>query len=168
MKEIPLTKGKVALVDDEDYEQVNAFKWHAKLAQNNGRWYAERGIYLPNGKQSRQSMHRFIMGLDYGDPREVDHKDRINTLDNRRSNLRVTLNQNPQNRGIPKTNTSGFKGVSWSQQAQKWRAQIEAGGKSTHLGYFSTPELAAAAYDAAAIEYHKEFAVTNASLAAAA
>jgi hypothetical protein len=169
MKEIPLTQGKVALVDDEDFDKLSAFKWSATYSASGGRWYALRTLRLTNGKKISQMMHRFIMGLDFGDPRQVDHKDRINTLDNRRSNLRIaTRAQNHRNVGKRKDNTSGFKGVFWHKATQKWQANIRVDYRTLHLGLFPTPELAAQAYDAAVIEHHKEFAVTNASLAAAA
>jgi hypothetical protein len=160
VKTIPLTQGKVAFVDDEDFERVNQFKWSARWSQN-GRWYALRNVHPSKDRRAIQSMHRFIMGLEYGDPREVDHKDRINTLDNRKSNLRVTLDQNSQNRGIPITNKSGVKGVHWDEQREKWVAYIGSNGKRFNLGRFPTSELAAQAYDAAAKEIHGEFACTN-------
>jgi hypothetical protein len=113
MKEIQLTQGKVAFVDDSDFELVNQFKWHA-YRELGRRWYAQRNVRLSDGRTT-QSMHRFIMGLEHGDPRQVDHRDRFHTLDNRRSNLRVTVTQNQQNVGKRKDNTSGFKGVYWHE-----------------------------------------------------
>lgn len=165
MKEIPLSQGKVALVDDEDFEKVNQFRWYAH--KHRGHWYARRYIQSTG---SSEPMHRLVMGLEYGDPLQVDHKNRKETLDNRRENLRVTLDQNSQNRGKSITNTSGFKGVSWykTRGKNKWGASICVNNKKKFLGLSFTPELAAQKYDAAAIKYHKEFAVTNASLAAAA
>ena len=162
MKEIPLTQGKIAIVDDQDYLKVLAAgSWHATL--RNERWYAERKTRLSNGSKT-QGLHRFIMGLDFGDPRQVDHKDRVNTLDNRRSNLRMTFSQNQQNVGKRSHNTSGFKGVSWWGRTQKCRVSISVHGKTHHLGLFPTPELSAKAYDEAAVKLHGEFAVTNAML----
>lgn len=165
MKEIPLTQGKVALVDDEDFERVSQFNWSAQLTRNN-RWYAARNVRR-NGEPGLELMHRAIMGLEYGDPRQVDHRDRVNTLDNRKCNLRVaTRPQNSRNIGVPKHNTSGFKGVSWRERDDKWGANIKVNGVQRYLGSFTTRELAAAAYDTAAIELHGEFACTNEMLAA--
>jgi hypothetical protein len=160
MRTIPLTQGHVALVDDEDYERVNQFKWYAVF--NAGHGYATRTTPRDaNGRRTQILMHRFVMGLEYGDPPEVDHKDRVNTLDNRKSNLRVTLGQNSQNRGLHRNNTSKFKGVSWLKAKEKWRAQIRVENNDIWLGLFSSPELAARAYDAAALKYHGSFACTN-------
>jgi AP2 domain len=162
MKEIPLTQGKVALVDDADYALVAQFKWQA-VHHLGERWYAKHSPRI-NGKKTTQLMHRLILGLEHGDPRQADHKDIVNTLDNRRANLRATLTQNQHNKGKPKNNTSGFKGIVWCPPNKAWQVRIGVKGKRIFRGYFPTPELAARAYDAAAIEYHGEFAVTNASL----
>ena len=126
MKEIQLTQNKVAWVDNEDFERVSQHKWYARLNISNGRWYAQRSLCLANGKWSPQYMHRFILGLEHGDPHKADHRDRVNTLDNRRENLRVTLDQNQQNSGLRKHNTSGFKGV--YPHRRKWKALIGADG----------------------------------------
>lgn len=160
MRKVPLTRGKVAFVDDADYAKVMQFKWQAVQNQQ-GRWYAKRSLPRAEGHKT-QFMQRFILGLDFGDSRDVDHKDRNATLDNRRANLRATLNQNQQNAGIPRHNTSGFKGIVRFQNA--WQVRIGVKGKRIFQGYFPTPRLAALAYDAAAVKYHGEFAVTNASL----
>ena len=162
--EIQLTQCITALVDDEDFERVSQFKWCAVFTGN--RWYAGRNIRDVTGsrRQLWLPMARFIMGLGYGDPRKVDHKNREATLDNRRSNLRITIDRNPQNQGKHTNNKSGFKGVSWHKATQKWRAGIQANSEQIYLGVFPTPELAANAYDDAALKYHDEFAVTNAML----
>lgn len=90
MRKIQLTKGKVALVSDEDFERVNAFKWCASQESKNGqKWYA---IRQEKGKKIR--MHRFIMGLPTGseDPRVVHHRN-DDGLDNRRENLEILDSQ---------------------------------------------------------------------------
>jgi len=168
MKTIPLTQGKVAFVSDGDFECVNQFKWYANLSRN--RWYAMRSVTLRSRKEARETglplttsqlMHRFIMGLELGDPLEVDHIDREQTLDNRRSNLRVTLDQNQQNTSKQKNNTSGYKGVSWHKFSGKWRAQISHRDKLIHGGLFDCPVAAAAFYNWMALQFHDEFAVLN-------
>jgi len=89
---------------------------------------------------------------------EIDHKNG-NKSDNRLANLRdVTKSLNMANVGRRKTNTSGFKGVSWSRWAGRWEARIQIAGKQKFLGYFGTPELAHAAYCAAAVEAFGECA----------
>lgn len=94
-------------------------------------------------------------------PVEVDHRDG-NPLNNRQDNLReCTHAQNQKNVPRPSHNTSGFKGVYWCKQSQKWRARIAIDGKCKHLGLFITAEEAGAAYDAAAVANHGEYARTN-------
>lgn len=162
MKEIQLTRGEVALVSDEDYEKVIAAgKWFCWLSH--GYKYAMRHVTLPSGKRTLVQMHRFVMGLEHGDPQMVDHHNR-NTLDNQRDNLRVTLDQNQQNVARRKDNGSGYKGVSFHERSAKWQARIRVKGKSICLGFFSTPQAAAEARDEAALLHHGPFACTNKSL----
>jgi hypothetical protein len=92
---------------------------------------------------------------------EVDHENR-NGLDCRRTNLRLaTHRQNIMNTGLRPANTSGYKGVSWDKENQKWRASIRAYGRSYNLGRFSTKEEAARAYNEAASRLHGSFARLN-------
>lgn len=149
-KRIPLSKGKFAIVDDEDFERVNQFKWG--LLQ--GR-YAQRNA---SAKNPYGRMHRFI--LQAPPELNVDHING-NGLDNRKCNLRLcTQAQNVQNSKMPKTNVSGFKGVS-QVKSGNWRAQISVDNTSKALGTFKTKEEAARAYDRAALEYYGEFARLN-------
>lgn len=155
MKTIPLTNGKVAIVDDEDYDRVSQFKWfYAK------RGYAVRNIKHPDGLGSRgwtmQTMHRFI--LDKPEASQIDHIS-MDTLDNRRENLRIaTKAQNMWNRNAPRNNTTGIKGVGFVAATGKWRATIAANGSHMHIGTFSTKEEAAMARQEAASRLHGEFA----------
>jgi len=160
---IPLTKGLQAIVDAADYKRLASDKWRAQWNSNTRSFYAFRMRKYPDGKSRSEPMHRVILGLERGDPREGDHA-LHDTLDNRRFvdgkvNLRIATDQEQQyNKGKYRNNTSGFKGVFWHQKAQKWMAQIRANKEPIYLGLFLTKELAYAAYCEAAIEYHGEFA----------
>lgn len=159
MKEIPLTKGKVALVDDEDYERLVAFKWQATCNSRKRRWYATCNINLPNGQQTKTRMHRFI--LNAPKDLQVDHQNG-DGLDNRRNNLRLATNsQNQQNRSLSPSSTSGFKGVSFHRGWNLYRARIYLDRKQISLGYFADARSAAIAYDASARKLFGKFAKTN-------
>lgn len=157
MKEIELTQGKVAIVDDRDFELLSAYKWTAH-DKNRKTFYAVRLVY-PNGKYGAAvsiKMHRLILGVNDPDV-WVDHIDG-NGLNNTRENLRVcTRAENQQNRGANRNNKSGFKGVIACKRSGKWIAKIMANRKSTHIGRFDTPEEAHAAYVRAAESLHWGF-----------
>lgn len=157
MKEIQLTQGKVALVDDEDFEYLNQWKWCACKISN--RFYAIRSYRL-NSKKIFIYMHRLITNNN-DSKMHTDHKNN-NPLDNRRENLRICTNsQNQMNTKVQINNTSGFKGVVWNKIAKKWVAQIKLNNKLKNLGRYINPIDAARAYNAAAIKYHGEFASLN-------
>jgi hypothetical protein len=159
MKEIPLTQGQVALVDDEDFELVSAHKWYALWDPHTKSFYAVTHLRKPTGKQTGLYMHRLIMDAKKGE--QVDHIHH-QTLDNRRSELRLcTPSQNGCNTGMRSTNTSGFTGVSRQTGCSKWKAQIRVNGKVKYIGYFDTPELAYEARLAAVRKYHGEFSGTS-------
>lgn len=153
MKTILLSQGKVALVDDEDFERLSKFKWYTFRDIN--RFYAARNIKNDNGNQRRLSMHRDILNLKDSSI-DIDHKNH-DGLDNRRQNLRIcTRRQNAQNRRKLAGCASNFKGVSLN--SGKWRARIKYNKKRIHLGYFISEQEAANAYLNAAQEYFGEFA----------
>lgn len=107
--------------------------------------------------------HRLIWIWHYGElfNNKLDHIN-TNTSDNRIENLRLaTQSQNNGNRNIPANNTSGHKGVSWSNQLQKWKAYIAIDGVRIHLGYFEELVEASAAYNLAAERHFGEFARLN-------
>lgn len=155
MKEIKLTLGKIAIVDDVDFEYLNQWKWTAKKHRNT--FYARRNIQLVGGKQRGIKMHRLIMGITDSN-QIVDHRDH-DGLNNQRCNLRLcTLNQNQHNR-ISRKGASKFKGV-W-RNGNRWSAAIMAFGEKKRLGSFVTEIEAAKAYNNAAVIFHGEFASIN-------
>ena len=165
MKEIQITQGYKAQVDDEDYERVNQYKWQADvdLRKDGTVWnvYAIRQVKLNSGKRTTQKMHRFIMCIH--DPKVgVDHNPDRSGLNNQKHNLRAaTQQQNIASQNIGTKNTSGYKGVSWYKPLQKWHARIKVNYKTKHLGYFSDILDAARAYNQAARELYGEFAQVN-------
>lgn len=149
---IPLTQGKFAIVDEDDYEFISQFKWC--YCQG----YARRDYRSPTGKRSCIFMHRLINKTP--ENFETDHIN-CNALDNRRCNLRnATRHQNVRNTTTRKDNLSGLKGVGFFKPSNKWRARIRMNGAMHSLGYFKTPELAHAAYCDAAKKLHGDFART--------
>jgi hypothetical protein len=158
MKEILLTKGKIALVDDDDYEELSKYKWSAFCRL--GLWYAIRKTWR---SEKPRLMHRYILGLVNGDGKIVDHVDR-NPLNNTKSNLRLaTYQQNTVNCKLSKTNTSGFRGICKDTRSKKerWRAGIQCNGKTLNLGMYPTKEQAAQAYDYKAKQLFGDFINLN-------
>lgn len=150
MREIRLTKGAVALVDDEDYERVARYRWHLHSAGYAGRSAGTRAT------RHYVLLHRFI--LDPPSGVQVDHAD-MDKLNNQRSNLRLcTRSQNLRNTPAPAHNTSGTKGVWWDGKRGKWTAQISILGKVKALGRYVDRADAEAAYAKAAQEIAGEFA----------
>ncbi len=159
MKQIPLTQGKVAFVDDGDYEWLNQWKWYAHEDKKNGKFYAYRNSKTVNGKRKSVFMHKEILMPGHG--MKVDHKNGTGT-DNQRENLReCSSSQNGANIKTRKNNKSGYKGVCWKPSHKKWASQIKTQGRVFSLGYYDFPEDAARAYDQAATKYHGRFATLN-------
>lgn len=153
MKEIQLTNGYKAIVDDEDFDYLSKFKWYAHFNQY-GKIYARRAKNQ-KGKGKWAWMHRVIMNPPAG--ALIDHING-NGLDNRRSNLRTcTHAENLRNRKAPRNNTSGYRGVVWNSISKNWVAQIESSGKSIYIGRFDDIVEAAIAYDEKARELWGEF-----------
>lgn len=166
--EIPLSRGLSAIIDKEDFERVSKYKWCAVKSTKDGEYYASAAAskFKKKIKGFRTiRLHRFIMGLDVGDPFEVDHKN-LNKLDNRKCNLRLcSKSQNGSNR-VDIQSSSGFKGVKINKKLNKWEAWIKYTDSSgvkhnKYIKLFSDPKDAAKAYDEAALKYHGEFARTN-------
>jgi hypothetical protein len=158
MKEIALSQGKAALVDDADFEWLSQWKWRAIQPEKRIEcWYAVR---YEGARPKRETvyMHRQIVGAPVG--AQVDHKSR-DGLDNRRENLRIaTRSQNMANQPISPKNTSGYKGVAMHHTG-KWQAYIKVDQRIRWLGSFTDPRVAARAYDFAAMAHFGEFARLN-------
>lgn len=150
---IPLTQGRFAIVDAEDYEEISQHKWHVMKCR--------RSEYAARYSTSRKHilMHRVLLGAPAG--LVVDHRDG-NGLNNRKSNLRLcthqenTYNQRPRLGG-----TSRFRGVCWHKAIKKYIALIQKDGKRYSLGCFADEIEAAVAYDIKAMELFGEFAYLN-------
>ncbi len=156
MKQIKLTQGKVALVDDTDYKWLNQWKWCIEKGRST--IYAMRNV---GQKPCRTTltMHRIIMQAQKG--RGVDHIDG-DGLNNQRSNLRFcTQSQNMMNQFKRKNCTSKYKGVFWNKRERKWIVVITKQGRKLWLGRYDSEIEAAKIYDAKAKELYGEFARLN-------
>ena len=152
-KKIPLTQGKFAIVDTEDYERLSAYKWYFQrygLGLDKG-CACRAGVV--NGMRRLIRMHYEIVGY-----LSVDHINGCG-IDNRKVNLRkANKSQNAQNVGLNENNTSGYKGVFFDKSIQKFKARIRNKGVRFYLGNFSTASEASEAYVKACIKLHGEFA----------
>lgn len=177
MKEIKLTQGRIALVDNEDYEYLNQFKWIASKASTTQMFYACRWATIAPNTRMKIVMHRLLLNITDGNI-FCDHIDG-NTLNNQKSNLRkCTISENNKNRRSKKGGASKYLGVSVmtskkkrKNTIEKWIgkpkyvARIRCDNKEHYLGSFPYTQegeiLAAKAYDNAAKELHGEFANLN-------
>lgn len=143
VKEIPLTQGQVAMVDDEDFEELSKHKWCIQASR--GMNYAKRKVFV-DGKPKMLVMHRAIMGIP-PDGYVIDHIDG-NGVNNQRSNLRFcTPRQNYQNRHC--VSSSKYPGVSWSKKTKKWASHIRINKDIKNLGsYYNEIDAFRAYYDA--------------------
>lgn len=147
---IPVGNNQHAIIDDNDFSIVSAYKWYTEKPRHT--FYAITNI---NGVIIR--MHRLILGL-HNTNKICDHADG-NGLNNTRANIRIcTYSQNTANQNRRKDNTTGFKGVSFRKDTNKFSAKITSNGKHIRLGCFETASEAYEAYCAAAKIFHGEFA----------
>jgi hypothetical protein len=156
MKEIPLTQGMVAIVEDCDYDELVKHKWFYNCG------YAMRKLTLPSRRVAVR-MHRQVLGLSFDDPRFVDHINH-DGLDNRHSNLRVCNRTENAHNQISLTGTSKYKGVHKNVRSSgyvSYSAHIRYHKVLVHLGTFSTELDAACAYDAAAEWFFAAFSYYN-------
>jgi HNH endonuclease len=154
--EIPLTQGRVALIDDADFALVSGIKWSLLNHSHSATCYAKSTTTSDDGRRSTLLMHRIILGVTDRNT-FVDHANR-NGLDNRRTNLRIaTRSQNGANRVINLPNKNGLRGVVFLPRSNIFRAQISQGGVPTYLGSFKTAAEAHAAYVTKGRELFGEF-----------
>lgn len=154
---LELSRGYTTIIDAIDADIVG-YKWSAGISS--GKLYAYRNVYVAE-KRTALKLHRLIMermlGFNLGRWDLVDHVD-LNSLNNVRSNLRLATNsQNLCNRKMTSLNKSGYKGVQFYPNYNKWLARVGFQGRKVFVGYFDTPEAAYAAYCLKAKELHGEF-----------
>ena len=152
-REIPLTKGRVTLVDDDLYPVLSRFHWSV-----DGSGYAQRAVKTDRGWRPIR-MHRDILGLvgsEMGDHRN------LNKLDNRRENLRrCDARGNVRSRGLNCNNKTGYKGVHFNAARNCYQTYITVDYHHVYLGRYGTAKEGAEAYNEAARKYHGEFAKQN-------
>jgi hypothetical protein len=155
MIRIALNRGLCAVIDDDDFELVSQCRWLV-IPGRKGRFYAYSTVKVP-AYGRKMLMHRLIMGSPKG--MQVDHRNEDDTLDNRKSNLRVaTHGQNQMNTGKHAHNTTGYKGVYLEKRTGKYRGRVIANKRSYVRRGFSTPEEAYAFVCEKIKEHHGEFA----------
>jgi len=163
-RRIPLTQGKYAIVDPDDFDRLNNYKWHISRGKNT--FYAVRTTRLQKQKKRVViKMHRQILKVP--DDIFVDHINH-NGLDNRKANLRpATCTQNNRNRRKLQSrpqqgrSRSKYKGLTWYKHEKRWAVRIMVDRQSKFIGYFRNEIDAAKTYDKAAKKYYGEFAVLN-------
>lgn len=162
MKIIKLSNGGDCIVDDEDFDFLNKWKWYR---HNNGYAFRCTTKYLGGGRKNRKiksssmRMHRVIMNAPIG--LDVDHVNK-NRLDNRRCNLRIcSRSQNLCHSIMHNNNTSGYRGVSYYKSRNKFEAYVDFGKKRKKIGYFDSAIDAAIARDKVAKDIQGEFATLN-------
>jgi len=156
-RRIKLTRGQYAIVDPEDFERLNQYKWHCSH-----RGYAKRAVpHAPaKGRQRLVGMHQELCPVPEG--MVVDHINR-NPLDNRKANLRpATRRQNTWNRKLTrKTRKTRYTGIHWDKRSRKWEVLVRIDGRNRGFGAYADEVEAAKAYDRVAKQHRGEFAALN-------
>lgn len=153
---VPLSRGKVALIDPEDAARVLRHRWTASYGKAGWKAYFSHSI---NGKTHSVYLHQLVMGHRKG--LMIDHRNG-NGLDCRKRNLRFCTNsQNSQNRRRKKNNQTGYKGIFLIKETGMWVAEIVVNGVRHRLGRYRSSEEAAHVYDDAARRLHGDFAALN-------
>jgi hypothetical protein len=152
-----LTRGKITLIDDEDWDLVKDYKWYAHNVGDNKNYYAARVSSRKEGKKIIY-LHRLIMGALPG--QEVDHINRM-SLDNRKENLRLCTHSTNQQNQDKVFGKSKFTGVCWSKSSKKWQVSLRCNNERFYLGVFDDEIEAAKSYNKKALELYGEFAKIN-------
>ena len=157
IKVIPLTRGKSAIVDAEDYPMLSRVSWHTRGSKDGKHFYAACGGHAFG--EGSNLMHRIILGLKKG---EVTDHINGNGLDNRKCNLRAcTQRQNMWN-NRRQTGDNPFRGVYYKKRDRNWESKLSMpDGTDMFIGVFNDPKEAALAWDSKARELRGEFAVCN-------
>ena len=148
MKVIPLTRGRYAVVDDEDYERLmrHSWSWVPATGSRNSTGYAVRKGNKNRGEPRTVHMHREVLNAPAGI--FIDHIN-LDSLDNRKENLRFAdVQQNSFNRHKPMMEcTSKYKGVLRRRNTGGWTARIKFNGRHIELGTYKEEEKAASVYN---------------------
>jgi len=156
-------KEHMVLVDDEDLNILMRRKWNINTSgKRNKRHYVVRKFYVGGGRERNKFLHRVLMGIDDSPDLFIDHING-NTLDNRKSNLRVCSRvENGRNRmNLDARNWTGYTGVYFDKHAKKWKASICNLGKVRHIGLYKTKEEAVLARRSEELAVFGEFAPRN-------
>ena len=160
MRKIPLSNGKYAIVDAEDYTKVSKYKWSETKLGHRRTSYARTNI-KEGEKYRTESLHRLILGLSSKDGNIVDHING-NGLDNRKINLRLSSpRENAVNVKTRRDNTSGYKGVSFRKDRGTWRVEIKKNYKTVFNKTTRCIHLAGLIYNDNVKEIHGKYAWTN-------
>lgn len=148
-----------AIIDLEDLERVinYPYTWFAQYNKDIDNYYVRASVYNPNTQHSEvMFLHQFIMNAN---GRFVDHIN-SNTLNNRKSNLRVVLDSNNSmnRKSRNSNNTSGYRNVSWSKNENKWIVQLQINKKNKILGRFDDVHEAGKFAEEMRNKYYGEYA----------
>lgn len=157
--ELELTQGLSCLIDAEDWDLVRNRRWYA--VRKNRVSYVNSPVWDPDTKASGTLLlHRLIVGsYEMIDGKQIDHIDH-NGLNNKRNNLRAcSRSENQRNRGLTKDRR--YKGIVYRKRERFFEAKIRYNGEVIQLGYYPTPEIAAAVYNDKAMELFGEYAYLN-------